>query len=94
MAKSVLITGCSPGGIGHSLAKEFKSKGFRVFATARKTDTISDLAALGIETLSLEITDEKSIQALHDEVASRTNNSLDYLFNNAGRNCKDASPSR
>ncbi|KJX95354.1 short chain dehydrogenase/reductase like protein [Zymoseptoria brevis] len=86
MAKSVLITGCSPGGIGHSLAREFKSRGFRVFATARKAETISDLAALGIETLSLEVTEEKSIQALHDEIASRTNNSLDYLVNNAGRN--------
>ncbi|KAN0091816.1 hypothetical protein V8E51_017663 [Hyaloscypha variabilis] len=50
-SKSVLITGCSPGGIGHAIALEFRSKGswvllenrneltpyagFRVFATAR-----------------------------------------------------------
>jgi 1-acylglycerone phosphate reductase len=85
-SKSVLITGCSPGGIGHALAREFKSKGLRVFATARKTETISDLAALGIETLSLEVTDQSSIEALLEEIKTRTGGSLDILVNNAGRN--------
>ena len=86
MPRSVLITGCSPGGIGHALAREFKSKGLRVFATARKAESISDLASLGIETLSLEVTDKSSIQALKDELSSRTNGTLDILVNNAGRN--------
>ena len=85
MSRSVLITGCSPGGIGHALAREFKSRGLRVFATARKTDAISDLAADGIETLSLEVNDQDSIQALKTEIASRTGGALDYLVNNAGR---------
>lgn len=84
--KSVLITGCTPGGIGHSLAQEFHSKGLRVFATARKTETISDLAAKGIETLALEVTSPESIQKLKDEVATRTGGKLDFLVNNAGRN--------
>ena len=86
MTKSVLITGCTPGGIGHALAREFKSKGLRVFATARKRDTISDLDAEGIETLSLELTSEKSITALKAEIESRTAGKLDILVNNAGRN--------
>ncbi|KXL49206.1 hypothetical protein M433DRAFT_94878 [Acidomyces richmondensis BFW] len=86
MPKSVLITGCSPGGIGHALAREFKSKGLRVFATARKAETIVDLANQGIETLSLEVTDESNIKAVKDEIASRTGGSLDILVNNAGRN--------
>ena len=86
MAKSVLITGCTPGGIGHALAREFKSKGLRVFATARKTDSIADLAHQGIETFSLEVTSDDSIAALKAEIASRTNGSLDILVNNAGRN--------
>lgn len=85
MAKTVLITGCSSG-IGHSLAREFKARGLRVFATARKTNSISDLATLGIETLSLEVTNKASIEALKDEIASRTDGSLDILVNNAGRN--------
>ena len=83
--KSVLITGCSSG-IGHSLAREFKRLGFRVFATARKAESIADLAALGIETLPLEATSLQSIQALKGEVVSRTGGKLDFLVNNAGRN--------
>lgn len=83
--KSVLITGCSSG-IGHSLALEFLSKGLRVFATARKTDSIRDLEAQGIETLSLEVTDTSSIQALKNEISTRTGGRLDFLVNNAGRN--------
>ena len=86
MPKSVLITGCTPGGIGHALAKEFRSKGFRVFATARKADSISDLTNNGIEILSLEVTNDDSIKALQDEIKSRTNGTLDILVNNAGRN--------
>lgn len=85
MAKTVLITGTSSG-IGHSLAREFKTKGFRVFATARKTATISDLADLGIETLAFEATSKESIEALKAEVSSRTGGGLDVLVNNAGRN--------
>lgn len=84
--KTVLITGCSPGGIGHAIAREFHSKGFRVFATARKTTTIQDLATLGIETLSLEATSQESIQSLLHEVQTRTSGRLDILVNNAGRN--------
>ncbi|EME48363.1 hypothetical protein DOTSEDRAFT_67434 [Dothistroma septosporum NZE10] len=86
MPKSVLITGCTPGGIGHSLAREFHSKGFRVFATARKATSISDLEAQGIETLSLEVTSAESIRVLKNEVSTRTGGTLDILVNNAGRN--------
>lgn len=86
MPQTVLITGCSPGGIGHALAREFHRHHLRVFATARQTDTIADLHALGIETLALQVTDETSIAALVAEVSRRTNGTLDFLVNNAGRN--------
>lgn len=87
MPKSVLITGCTPGGIGHALAREFKTKGLRVFATARKAESIADLKEHGIEALSLEVNNESSIQALKNEIKSRTNGQgLDILVNNAGRN--------
>lgn len=68
------------------MAKEFNSRGFRVFATARKASKIDDLAKLGIETLSLEVNEPASVTALQKEVSKRTNGKLDYLFNNAGRN--------
>lgn len=84
--KTVLITGTNPGGIGNSLAREFNSHGLRVFATARQTSSITDLADIGIETFSLEVTNAESIDALKKEIASKTGGKLDYLVNNAGRN--------
>ncbi|KAJ6015718.1 hypothetical protein N7540_010309 [Penicillium herquei] len=85
--KSVLITGCSPGGIGNALAREFHHNGLRVLATARKTETISDLKELGIETLSLVVDDLESVKACRTQVETLLGDKgLDYLVNNAGRN--------
>ncbi|KAF2752902.1 NAD(P)-binding protein [Pseudovirgaria hyperparasitica] len=83
--KIVLITGTSSGA-GEALAKEFLSKGFRVLATARNTDSIIHLADLGIETFSLEVHKPASIKSLKLQVDALTNGRLDYLVNNAGRN--------
>ncbi|GKZ38079.1 hypothetical protein AbraIFM66950_010026 [Aspergillus brasiliensis] len=85
--KSVLITGCSPGGIGNSLAREFHRNGLRVFATARDAKTIEDLASIGVETLSLTVDDEKSVRQCFEDVKGKLGEKgLDYLVNNAGRN--------
>ncbi|GAB7340814.1 hypothetical protein MBLNU457_7178t1 [Dothideomycetes sp. NU457] len=84
--KTILITGTNPGGIGNSLAREFHARGLKVFATARSTSAITDLADLGITTLSLEVTSSDSIYALREEIIRLTNGKLDYLINNAGRN--------
>ncbi|KAB8231042.1 SDR family oxidoreductase [Aspergillus alliaceus] len=85
--RSVLITGCSPGGIGNALALEFYRQGLRVFATARDAGALENLAALGIETLSLIVDDPESVQSCYVEVRERLGGKgLDYLVNNAGRN--------
>ncbi|KAL2866829.1 SDR family oxidoreductase [Aspergillus lucknowensis] len=85
--KSVLITGCSPGGIGNALAREFHRHGLRVFATARDARSLEDLAVLGVETLSLTVDDEESVHLCFAEIKRRLDdNGLDYLVNNAGRN--------
>ncbi|KAJ5895419.1 hypothetical protein N7495_007110 [Penicillium taxi] len=85
--KSVLITGCSPGGIGNSIAREFHQNGLRVLATARDAAHITDLAELGIETLSLVVDDLDSVKACFAEAETRLGDKgLDYLVNNAGRN--------
>ncbi|KKZ64487.1 hypothetical protein EMCG_09529 [[Emmonsia] crescens] len=85
--KSVLITGCSPGGIGNSLAREFRRNGLRVFATARDKSSITSLKEQGIETLSLEVDKEESRKACRDEVELLLKGKgLDYLVNNAGLN--------
>ncbi|KAM0425438.1 hypothetical protein ACHAPT_009227 [Fusarium lateritium] len=57
----VLITGCSPGGIGHALALEFHRRGCHVIATVRNTDMIKDLEAPGISVFPLEVTKPESI---------------------------------
>ncbi|KAJ7607467.1 NAD-P-binding protein [Roridomyces roridus] len=82
--KSVLITGCTPGGIGHVLAKEYHARGLQVFATARKKEVLSDLTALGIETLQLDVSQTDSVKAARDAVASITGGTLNILVNNAG----------
>ena len=84
--KTVLITGCSPGGIGHALAMLFHSKGLHVFATARSETAVTDLNALGMEALQLEVTSPESVAEVERHVSKRTNGSLDFLVNNAGRN--------
>ncbi|PGG95770.1 hypothetical protein GX51_08123 [Blastomyces parvus] len=85
--KSVLITGCSPGGIGHSLAREFHRNGLRVFATARNKSSITNLEEQGIETLSLVVDKEESRKACREEIELLLKGKgLDYLVNNAGLN--------
>ncbi|RFU28331.1 hypothetical protein B7463_g8014, partial [Scytalidium lignicola] len=84
--KTVLITGCTPGGIGHALAREFHSRAdLRVFATARRPEVLSDLASLGITTLALDVTSPEAIRNVKETVSSKTGGSLDILVNNAGR---------
>ncbi|KAI6082179.1 putative short-chain dehydrogenase/reductase [Hypoxylon rubiginosum] len=81
--KTVLITGCGPGGIGSALATEFHMRGHRVFAT----DISADLAHLqdrGIETLALDVTSESSIEEAAAHISKLTGGKLDILINNAG----------
>ncbi|KIW19804.1 hypothetical protein PV08_00379 [Exophiala spinifera] len=83
--KTVLITGCAPGGIGHSLALEFHARGLRVLATARKTEQLTSLSEKGIETLSLVVDNDESIVSCREAVERLTKGrGLDYLVNNAG----------
>ncbi|KAL2153705.1 hypothetical protein VTH82DRAFT_4860 [Thermothelomyces myriococcoides] len=83
--KTVLITGCTPGGIGHALCLEFHAKGVHVIATARNPAVLTEMADMGMTTLTLDVTKEDSIKACHDEVAKITGGKLDILVNNAGR---------
>jgi len=78
----VLVTGCSTG-IGRALAREVNAAGHRTFATARRPETLADLAAEGIETLRLDVCDPPSIAAAVDEVIARAGR-VDVLVNNAG----------
>ncbi|KAI0048478.1 NAD-P-binding protein [Auriscalpium vulgare] len=88
--KSVLITGCSAGGIGHALATEFHAKGLRVFATSRTLMSMQDLADMGIETLALDVTDANAIQDVRNRVSVLTGGKLHVLVNNAGQGSPSA----
>ena len=83
--KSVLITGCSEGGIGHALAKSFQKHGFHVFATARTPAKMSALENIaGITLLPLDVTSTPSIAYAVSEVQAQTGGLLHCLVNNAG----------
>lgn len=83
--KTVLITGCSEGGIGHNLALEWNSKGYRVFATARKVEAMTGLADVGIECLAMDVTETASLENVKQEIEKKTGGTLDILVNNAGQ---------
>ncbi|CAI6333591.1 unnamed protein product [Periconia digitata] len=83
--KSVLITGCSEGGIGHALAVEYQKRGLKVFATARNPSKIGDLTSLpNVIAIALDVTDPSSIAAAAKTVDAETGGKLDILVNNAG----------
>jgi 1-acylglycerone phosphate reductase len=77
--RTVLITGCSDGGLGAALAIAFHKAGFHVYATARNVSKMESLSALGIETLTLDVLSDTSIAECVSKVSS-----LDILLNNAG----------
>lgn len=93
MVHSVLITGCSEGGIGDYLAREFHSRGFRVFASGRDPAKLEKLRQLGLETLPLDVTSAESIEAAAKEIGNKTGGILDVLINNSGSGTRQVTPS-
>jgi NAD(P)-dependent dehydrogenase (short-subunit alcohol dehydrogenase family) len=77
-----LITGCSSG-IGRATAQRLVRDGWKVYATARRPESIADLAQQGCETLALDVTDESSMQDAVRTVAE-ADGAVGVLINNAG----------
>lgn len=85
--QTVLITGCSDGGIGSSLAVVFQQRGFHVFATTRDISKMNSLRGLSdVTLLPLDVVKSADIKATVDAVSQKTGGTLDYLINNAARN--------
>lgn len=82
MQRVILITGCSSG-IGAAMASEFHRRGERVYATARRPESLAPLAAQGLATLTLDVNDDLSIAAAMAAVEEHEGR-LDMLVNNAG----------
>jgi NADP-dependent 3-hydroxy acid dehydrogenase YdfG len=81
-SKAVLITGCSSG-IGKATATKLASDGWKVYATARRSETLEDLRQQGCETLAIDVTDEGSMSAAVEAV-TEAEGAVGVLINNAG----------
>ena len=83
--KTVVITGCSNGGLGAAMAKAYQARGFRVFATVRNRAKVGSLKEMQrIEILELDVTSEESVRQCAKAVEKLTGGSLNILVNNAG----------
>ncbi|MFW5984371.1 MAG: SDR family oxidoreductase [Halobacteria archaeon] len=82
MTRTVLITGCSSG-IGSATARKFHANGWTVYATARDTGDITDLADRGMETLELNVTVDEDVENAVETVVDE-NGGIGCVVNNAG----------
>jgi NAD(P)-dependent dehydrogenase (short-subunit alcohol dehydrogenase family) len=81
-SRAALVTGCSTG-IGRATALALHRAGLPVYASARRPESLSELAAAGLTTLALDITDESSMQTAVDRVLT-DHEAVGVLVNNAG----------
>lgn len=82
MPEVVLITGCSSG-IGEATARALLAAGHTVYATARKPETLTALAAAGCRTLALDVTDSAQLRSAVAQICDEAGG-VDVLVNNAG----------
>ncbi|WP_406369516.1 oxidoreductase [Streptomyces sp. NBC_00647] len=83
MTTSVLITGTSSG-IGRATALRLARRPeLTVYATARRSETLTDLADAGARILPLDVTDETSMKQAVEAVEAE-HGSVGVLVNNAG----------
>ena len=80
--KTALVTGSSSG-IGRATAVEFLRREWTVYATARDTADVADLAEAGCETAELDVTDGEDVERVVERVMDETGR-IDCLVNNAG----------
>ena len=82
VSKAVLITGCSTG-IGRATAERLADRGWTVYATARRVESIQDLEARGCRLLALDVNDEESMSSAVRAV-EEAEGAVGVLVNNAG----------
>ncbi|HEY0698454.1 MAG TPA: oxidoreductase [Micromonospora sp.] len=80
---TVLITGTSSGIGRAAVLRLARRPDLTVYATARRTETIADLARAGARVLPLDVTDETSMKHAVAEIEA-AHGQVDVLVNNAG----------
>lgn len=80
-SQSILITGCSSG-IGLCVAQGLQARGYRVFATARRSSDVQNLKQMGFESFLLDLDDSLSITNAVKNILALTGDRLDAVFNN------------
>lgn len=79
--QSILITGCSEGGIGYETAKYLKALGHDVFASARKQEEVDRLQSEGFDAYLMDVRNEKEIEiTLAQILKKRTIRLMHYLI--------------
>lgn len=85
--KVALVTGASSG-IGYACAVELSSRGYLVFAGARRLEPMESLKVHGIVPIHLDVSDPESVINAKEFVVNFTGHTyLDILYNNAGQSC-------
>lgn len=80
--KVILITGGSSG-IGFDTAKTLAKEGHHVYAAARRMEKMEPLREFGVTPLSLDVTDNASMESVVKEILDKEGR-IDVLVNNAG----------
>ncbi|MBF0285312.1 MAG: SDR family NAD(P)-dependent oxidoreductase [Magnetococcales bacterium] len=78
----LLVTGCSPEGIGRAAARRMAARGWRIFAATRRTEHFPELRAEGLEPLRLDLADESSIAQAAEELLAHSGGALSAVFHN------------
>lgn len=89
----VLITGCSPGGLGPETAKAIHLTGADVYITVRNKDkgeqVAQEIAADGhsgkVVVIEMDLSSLKSIRTGAEDFLRQSGNRLNILINNAGK---------
>lgn len=82
--QTIFITGCSHGGIGYATAVHLKNLGHRVFASARQPKDVETLQSEGFDAYLVDVTNNQQIDDALADILSKTDGTLDVVFNNAG----------
>ena len=80
--RATLVTGCSTG-IGRAAALRLASANWPVYASARRIDSIADLADHGCQLLELDVTNDRARRSAIERI-ERDHGAVGAIVNNAG----------